>query len=44
MPRLSTTVILAGIVLLLIPIPPIATILGIITLAIGAVLRFFLDM
>ncbi|MGA9402585.1 transporter [Haladaptatus sp.] len=44
MVRLSTTVILVGIVLLLIPIPPIATILGILTLALGAVLRFMFDM
>ncbi|MFH5801330.1 transporter [Haladaptatus sp. DYF46] len=39
MVRLSTMVMLAGIVLLFVPIPPIATILGVITLVIGAVLR-----
>lgn len=39
MVRLSTMVMLAGIVLLFVPIPPIATILGVIVLVIGAVLR-----
>jgi len=39
MVRLSTMVMLAGIVLLFVPIPPIATILGVITLVIGVVLR-----
>jgi hypothetical protein len=39
MVRLSTMVMLAGVVLLFVPIPPIATILGVIVLAIGAVLR-----
>ncbi|WP_433626026.1 transporter [Halomicrococcus sp. NG-SE-24] len=36
----STIVILAGIVLLFVPIPPIATILGIIVIALGVALRF----
>jgi hypothetical protein len=39
MVRLSTMVILAGIVLLFVPIPPIATILGIIVLVFGIALR-----
>lgn len=39
MVRLSTGVILAGIALLFVPIPPIATILGVLTIAFGVVLR-----
>ncbi|WP_137283871.1 transporter [Halorussus salinisoli] len=39
MVRFSTLVILAGIVLLFVPIPPVATILGIVTIAIGVVMR-----
>ncbi|WP_276300043.1 transporter [Halorussus lipolyticus] len=40
MVRLSTYVILAGVVLLFVPIPPVATILGVLTIAIGVVMRF----
>ncbi|ARS89177.1 transporter [Natrarchaeobaculum aegyptiacum] len=43
MVRLSTIVILAGIVLLFVPIPPIATISGALVIALGLVLRFALD-
>ncbi|MWV39938.1 transporter [Natrialba sp. INN-245] len=39
MVRLSTGVILAGIVLLFVPIPPIATILGVLVILTGVVLR-----
>jgi small-conductance mechanosensitive channel len=39
MVRFSTLVILAGIALLFVPIPPIATILGVLTIAIGIVMR-----
>jgi hypothetical protein len=39
MVRFSTLVILAGIALLFVPIPPIATILGVLTIAIGVVMR-----
>jgi len=39
MVRLSTLVILVGIVLLFVPIPPIATILGILTIMFGIVMR-----
>lgn len=42
MVRLSTVVILAGIVLLFVPIPPIATISGVLVVALGLVLRFVL--
>lgn len=37
----STWVILAGVVLLFVPIPPIATALGILVIAIGIALRLF---
>ncbi|MCU4926777.1 transporter [Halobacteria archaeon AArc-dxtr1] len=43
MVRLSTVVILAGVVFLFIPIPPIATIAGILTIAAGIGLRIFTD-
>ena len=39
MVRKSTIVILVGIVLLFVPIPPIATILGIATILLGIALR-----
>ena len=39
MVRFSTLVILAGVVLLFVPIPPIATILGVLTIAAGVVMR-----
>ncbi|SDQ28918.1 transporter [Natronobacterium texcoconense] len=39
MVRLSTVVILAGIVLLFVPIPPIATVSGILVILLGIVLR-----
>ncbi|WP_135826335.1 transporter [Halorussus ruber] len=39
MVRLSTYVILAGVVMLFVPIPPIATILGVLTIGIGVVMR-----
>ena len=41
MVRFSTLVILAGVVLLFVPIPPVATILGVITIAIGIAMRLF---
>ena len=41
MVRLSTWVILAGVVLLFVPIPPVATILGVVTIAIGVAMRLF---
>lgn len=40
MVRISTFVILAGIVLLFVPIPPIATILGILTILVGVLMRW----
>ena len=43
MVRLSTGVILAGVVLLFVPIPPVATILGILTIVAGVALRVFGD-
>ncbi|WP_121742468.1 transporter [Natronorubrum halophilum] len=43
MVRLSTIVILAGIVLLFIPIPPIATIAGAVVILIGLALRLLTD-
>lgn len=43
MVRLSTGVILAGVVLLFVPIPPIATILGVLTIVAGVALRIFGD-
>ncbi|WP_227380782.1 transporter [Haladaptatus halobius] len=39
MVRLSTMVLLAGVILLFIPIPPITTILGIIVILLGISLR-----
>ncbi len=39
MVRVSTIVILAGIVLLFIPIPPVATILGVLVILLGVALR-----
>ncbi|SEH11907.1 hypothetical protein SAMN04487967_0569 [Natronorubrum sediminis] len=44
MVRVSTLVILAGIVLLFIPIPPIATVSGVIVILIGLALRFLTDL
>ncbi|QFU83287.1 transporter [Natronorubrum aibiense] len=44
MVRVSTIVILAGIGLLLIPIPPVATILGILVILLGIVLRLVTDL
>ena len=41
MVKLSTIVILAGIVLLFVPIPPVATILGVLVILLGIALRFF---
>ncbi|WP_227356744.1 transporter [Haladaptatus salinisoli] len=43
MVRASTLVLLAGIVLLFVPIPPIATILGIIVIVLGVALRLLTD-
>jgi hypothetical protein len=40
MVRISTVVILVGIVLLFVPIPPIATILGILTILAGVLMRW----
>ena len=40
MVRASTVVILLGIVLLFIPIPPIATVSGIVVILIGLAMRF----
>ncbi|UPV98814.1 transporter [Halorussus gelatinilyticus] len=40
MVRFSTLVILAGIVLLFVPIPPVATILGILTILVGILMRW----
>ncbi|WP_423747065.1 transporter (plasmid) [Haladaptatus sp. SPP-AMP-3] len=39
MVRASTIVLLAGIVLLFVPIPPVATVLGVIVILIGVALR-----
>ncbi|EFW90193.1 hypothetical protein ZOD2009_21407 [Haladaptatus paucihalophilus DX253] len=39
MVRASTIVLLAGIVLLFVPIPPVATALGVIVILIGVALR-----
>ena len=39
MVRFSTLVIAAGVVLLFVPIPPVATILGILTIAVGVAMR-----
>ena len=43
MVRASTVVILLGIVLLFIPIPPIATVSGIVVILIGLAMRFIFD-
>ena len=43
MVRISTIVILAGVGLLFVPIPPIATIAGIIVLLVGIALRVLTD-
>ena len=43
MVRPSTGVILAGVALLFVPIPPIATILGVLTIVAGVALRVFGD-
>ncbi len=43
MVRASTVVILAGVGLLFVPIPPIATILGVLTILTGVGLRVFKD-
>ncbi|WP_458189556.1 transporter [Haladaptatus sp. NG-WS-4] len=43
MVRLSTMVLLAGIVLLFVPIPPVATILGVVTILVGVALRVLTD-
>jgi xanthosine utilization system XapX-like protein len=39
MVQTSTVVILVGVVFLFIPIPPIATIIGIVTILVGAAMR-----
>ncbi|SIS06782.1 transporter [Natronorubrum thiooxidans] len=39
MVKISTIVILAGIVLLFVPIPPVATILGVLVILLGVALR-----
>ncbi len=44
MVRLSTIVILAGIVLLFVPIPPIATVSGVLVIVLGLLLRFVTDL
>lgn len=44
MVRLSTVVILAGIVLLFVPIPPIATVSGVVVILLGLVLRILLGL
>lgn len=44
MVRVSTIVILAGVGLLFVPIPPIATISGIIVILVGIALRVLTDM
>ncbi|WP_255169144.1 transporter [Natrononativus amylolyticus] len=41
MVRPSTIVILAGVVLLFVPIPPIATILGLLVILTGVLIRVF---
>ncbi|WP_336343411.1 transporter [Halalkalicoccus ordinarius] len=43
MVRLSSLVMLAGVVLLFVPIPPVATILGIVVILIGVALRLLTD-
>lgn len=44
MVRLSTIVVLLGIALLFVPIPPVATILGVIVILVGLALRFLFDL
>ncbi|RQG93365.1 transporter [Natrarchaeobius chitinivorans] len=44
MVRASTVVILAGIALLFVPIPPVATILGVLTIVAGIGLRLLTDL
>lgn len=44
MVRFSTIVILIGIILLFIPIPPIATISGVLVILVGLVLRILAGM
>ena len=39
----STVVVLLGVVLLFIPIPPIATVSGIVVILIGLAMRFIFD-
>ena len=43
MVRLSTVVILVGVGLLFVPIPPVATILGALVILTGVALRIFTD-
>lgn len=43
MVRLSSLVMLAGVVLLFVPIPPVATILGVVVILIGVALRLLTD-
>ncbi|TYL40371.1 transporter [Natronococcus pandeyae] len=44
MVRMSTVVILLGVVLLFVPIPPVATILGVLTILVGIALRLLTDL
>ncbi|WP_019991592.1 hypothetical protein [Natronorubrum tibetense] len=44
MVRISTIVIIAGIVLLPVPIPPFATIAGLLLIAVGVALRLLTDL
>ncbi|WP_128477406.1 transporter [Halorussus pelagicus] len=39
MVRISTLVVLAGVVLLFVPVPPIATVLGLLTIGVGVLMR-----
>lgn len=43
MVRISTVVLLAGVVFLFIPIPPIATIIGVVGILTGLALRILTD-
>ncbi|WP_265110443.1 transporter [Halosolutus halophilus] len=43
MVRISTIVILLGVGLLFVPIPPIATILGVLVILVGVALRLLTD-
>ena len=43
MVRLSSLVMFAGVVLLFVPIPPVATILGLVVILIGVALRLLTD-